>query len=140
MSVETTSAVPKLQDLFLGNVKIGVKNPFAFYVNQDAKRTSKYAVYVSQSGLTMPDRDYYLKDEDRFKRYQEALTAYISKSLAAVGHPQAEKAAADILALEKRIAEVQWSRVENRNPLKTYNKLTQAEIDLVILYFELLQK
>ena len=105
--------------------QIGVATPFALYVNQDSKDSSKYAVWINQSGLGLPDRDYYLNDADEKNRDIRAkYIALVERTLAQSGDTNAAANARDILQLETALAKSQWSRVENRDPVKTYNKVT----------------
>lgn len=108
--------------------KLGVSSPFGFYVYPDAKDPEINAMYMSQSGLGLPDRDYYLKDDEKFVEIRKQYQAYIADVLALVDYEQAEEAAAAILELETKLAEAQWSRVESRNADKTYNKKSLAEL------------
>lgn len=99
---------------------------FGAYVSDDAKAPDKYAVYLFQAGLGMPDRDYYLKPS--FAPQKAAYQAYVARMLTLAGWPGAEKAAADILALETQIAEQSWTRAERRDDDKTYNPYSVAEL------------
>ena len=108
--------------------KTGAGGPFSQLVSLDAKNSTQYAVTLSQGGLGMPDRDYYLKDDAKLKATREKYVAHIGKMLELAGDAQAEKNAAAILALETSIARVQWTRVESRDPIKTYNKKTFKEL------------
>jgi len=105
-----------------------VSMPFAFYVYPDAKDPQTNAMYVSQSGLGLPDRDYYLKDDEKFEEFREAYTEYAADVLEMAGVEDAGEAAERILELETKLAEVQWSRVESRNADKTYNKKSAGEV------------
>ena len=101
-----------------------VTAPFAMRVAQDAKDATKYAVILTQSGLGLPDRDYYLNETDaKFKDARIKYVALIEKKLAQAGEKDSGARATEILALETQLARAQWSRVENRNPVKTYNKV-----------------
>jgi len=108
--------------------QIGVSLPVNSGVGQDARDSSTYAVYVSQGGLSLPDRDYYLKDDAKFKAFRDAYVKHVEKMLSMSGEKNADKAAADILALETQIATIQWTKVENRNPINTYNKIELAKL------------
>ncbi|MEI9996873.1 MAG: M13-type metalloendopeptidase [Rhizomicrobium sp.] len=99
---------------------------FSVFVQPDAKDPAHYAIGLSQSGLGLPDRDYYLQDS--FAAKKAAYQTYIAKLLDLSGWPDAEKNAADIVALETRIAEASWSRVEERDVVKTYNPMSLAEL------------
>ncbi len=102
----------------------GVTTPYDFGVHLDAKDSTRYVVDVSQSGLGLPDRDYYLKQDDAKlvaarAKYQE----FVQSMLSMVGDKSAAESAKNIVALETALANVQWTKVENRDPVKTYNKL-----------------
>ncbi len=102
--------------------KIGIQLPFSFYVGQDQKQSSRYIVYLGQSGLGLPDRDYYLRTSPKFEQFRREYVAYISKLLTLGGISDAQKKAQKILKMETEMARVQWSRVQNRQREKTYNK------------------
>lgn len=104
--------------------RLGATAPYEIYVHQDAKDSTKYIVDVSQSGLGMPDRDYYLKDDDaKLKEVRSKYLAHVEKMLTMSGDKDAVGNAKKILALETALAKVQWTKVENRDPVKTYNKV-----------------
>ncbi len=115
----------------------GVALPLQGYIGQDARDSSRYAVYVSQGGLGLPDRDYYLKDDDaKLKGFRDAYLKHIEKMLEMSGQKDAAKSAAAILALETELAKIQWSKVENRNPVKTYNKVELAKLPELLPDFD----
>jgi putative endopeptidase len=116
--------------------KIGAGGPFGLNVGVDAKNSSQYAVTIFQSGLGMPDRDYYLKDDAKLKATRAKYVAHMEKMLSLAGDGQADKNAAAILALETSIAEAQWTRVENRDPIKTYNKRSFTELPQVMAGYD----
>jgi endothelin-converting enzyme len=101
---------------------IGVQTPFNFYVAQDGKQSDRYICYISQSGLGMPDRDYYLNPSSKFENFRSEYAAYIARIFNLAGEDNAESRAQGILALEKKIAQYHWTRVQNRDRDKTYNK------------------
>ena len=100
--------------------------PYRPVVHQDNRDSTKYVVDLRQSGLGLPDRDYYL--EDQFKEVRAKYAAHVAKMLGMAGDGDAAKSARDIIALETELARVQWTRVENRDPVKTYNKLTLPQL------------
>jgi len=108
--------------------RIGAGAPYAFSINQDARNSLQYAVIVRQSGLGMPDRDYYLKDDAKLKDTRAKYLVHICKMLGMAGDADAQSHAAAILDLETALAQVQWTRVENRDSIKTYNKTAIAEL------------
>ncbi len=105
-----------------------LSGPFSIDVGQDSKDSSRYQVDLSQGGLGMPDRDYYLKDDPRFKAARDAYVAYLTTLFKLAGEKSPDAMAATVLKLETQMAEVQWTKVENRDPEKTYNKKTPAEL------------
>ncbi|HEY1629974.1 MAG TPA: M13-type metalloendopeptidase [Rhizomicrobium sp.] len=100
--------------------------PFNLGTDIDLKDPKHYAVYVSQAGLGLPDRDYYL--EPSFAVQKAAYLAYVGKLLHMVNWPDADKAAKDVVDLETRIAQASWTKVQDRDPVATYNPTTIAEL------------
>ncbi|SKB29318.1 M13 family metallopeptidase [Daejeonella lutea] len=103
----------------------GAGSPFfGFFVGQDRKNVKNLVPQLGQGGTTLPDRDYYLKNDARSLKIQEAYKNYIAKLFTLSGTPQTEAAknAETIFNFEKKLAEAQMSRVEMRDPYKTYNK------------------
>ncbi|NWJ40196.1 MAG: M13 family metallopeptidase [Geothrix sp.] len=102
----------------------GLPGGFSFFVRQDAKASTQYLGYLSQGGTGLPDRDYYLKDDARSKDIRAKYEQHITRMFQLAGDAPALAAvrAKVVLDLETRMAQVQWTRVEQRNPQKTYNK------------------
>ena len=100
---------------------------FGAGVSDDAKNPDKYTLYVSQSGLGLADREFYLREN--FKPQKERYQKYVADMLRLVGWEEPEKAAADVVAMETKIAEAHWTRAESRNRDKTYNPATLAELE-----------
>ena len=107
---------------------IDINVPLRWYVQQDPRDASAYLPGVTQGGLSMPDRDYYLRDDARFAGYREQLRGYISQLMQLSGDADAASSAATITDIEQRLAAAQWSRVQNRDPVATYHKLDRAEL------------
>ena len=104
--------------------QIGVATPYSVYIGQDQRASTKYAAYIGQSGLGLPDRDYYLKmDDKRMVDTRAKYQAHVAKILTLAGEKDADAKAKDIVAFETALAEVQWTKVENRDPVKRYNKV-----------------
>ncbi|MDB5748663.1 MAG: peptidase [Massilia sp.] len=109
--------------------KIGVGTPYGIRVGQDARASTKYATYIGQGGLGMPDRDYYLKLEDkRMADTRAKYEAHVAKVLTLAGEKNAAAQAKAIVDFETELARVQWTKVENRDPVKRYNKMSVAEL------------
>jgi putative endopeptidase len=95
-------------------------------VTIDARNPDRYVVAADVGGLGLPDRDYYLTD--KFAAQKAAYTDFIARTLKMVGWEDPEGAAKAILELETRVAEASWTRTERRDPVKTYNPMTFAEL------------
>ena len=102
---------------------------FGFFIGQDRKYVKNIVPQLSQGGTTLPDRDYYLKNDARSLKIQEAYKNYIAKLFTLSGSSQtnAEKNAETIFNFERALAAAQMSRVEMRDPYKTYNKFSVAD-------------
>ena len=110
--------------------KIGVAGPYAIGVGQDSRASTRYATYISQSGLGLPDRDYYLKKDDaKLADVRAKYQRHVEKMLGMAGDKQAAASAQAIVALETALAQVQWTKVDNRDPVKRYNKVEIAKLD-----------
>ncbi|EGM77549.1 Putative metalloendopeptidase [Rheinheimera sp. A13L] len=102
--------------------------PVVLFISQDQKASDQYITLANQSGLGMPDRDYYLNTDEKSKEIQQKYQAYISKVAELAGWDDPAKVAATVYAIESKLAEAQWSRVQNRDRNATYNKLTLAQL------------
>ncbi len=96
-------------------------------VFDDQKNPDRYALYLSQAGLGLADREFYLRDA--FKPQKERYLKYVADTLRLAGWDEPEANAAAVVALETRIAEAHWTRAESRNRDKTYNPMTVAELE-----------
>ncbi|KQM77244.1 peptidase M13 [Pedobacter sp. Leaf216] len=104
---------------------------FGLGVGQDRKNVNKYMVNIGQGGTTLPDRDYYLKDDARSVKIREAYNTYMVTLFTLTGSTaeEAKQKAATVYKIEKQFAEAQMSRLEMRDPYATYNKITVAELN-----------
>lgn len=107
---------------------VGVGGPVGFFVSTDAKDSNRYLAAIVQSGTSLPDRDYYLEDDEKYAKAREALTAYITKlfALAEIDLPEGD--AAKLLELETKFAKAQWTRTELRDANKRYNKYKVSDL------------
>jgi putative endopeptidase len=111
---------------------IGAGAPYGLGINLDARNSTQYAVILFQGGLGMPDRDYYLKDDAKLKDARASYRAHVEKMLSMAGESKAADYAAAILNLETSLAKIQWTRVEDRDPIKTYNKTAITELSALM--------
>ena len=106
----------------------GLDGPFNFYVGQDDKDSTRYVVFFVQSGLGLPNRDYYFDESERGRFLVQEYQGYISRILSLAGHDNAQAAAARVVGLETTLAEHHWTKVENRDADKVYNPFTDVEL------------
>ncbi len=99
---------------------------FDVAIAADLKNSSRYAVYLSQDGIGLPDRDYYLQNE--FSGQKAAYQAYVGQILNLIKWPNADLRAKQIVELETRIAGASWTKVQDREVDATYNPMTIAEL------------
>src|SRR5262245_20020302 len=121
-------ATPRDVARYIGHSqRIGVAQPIAWFSSPDNKNSTVYIGSVYQRGLTMPDRDYYLSPDARYAQFRAKFGEYVEQMLARAGERNAKSAATRIVALETRLANEQWTKVQNRDPVKTYNPMTLPE-------------
>ena len=132
-AIKSMNAIP---NVMAHMIEIGAGAPFGLQVNLDARNSTQYAVLLHQSGLGLPDRDYYLKEDAKLKQARVAYRAHIEKMLTMAGQAKAAQSAAAILKLETSLAKIQWSRVEDRDPIKTYNKTALSELPALMAGYD----
>ncbi len=132
---EEFAAIDRIKDkvelpaLFARLRQIGVTTPVDLDIDQDKRDSTVYIIYLSQGGLGLPDRDYYIDDSDaKMVGIRKKYGEHIEKMLVMMGDKNAKKKATEILALETAIARIHWTKVENRDPVKTYQKITIKEL------------
>jgi len=107
----------------------GAGGPFNLYIWVDAKDSTRYVTYMWQSGLGLPDRDYYFKDDERSVELREAYVEHVEKMFELAGFDDPAGSAAMLMALETALAEHHWTNVENRDSEARYNRYLFEELD-----------
>lgn len=122
---EVVQSIATLRTQGLGSPLLSV------FISPDRKNVTQYIPSINQGGTTLPDRDYYLKEDARSKKIREAYQKYVAKMFTLIGetNENAAQFADAIVAIETALAKAQFSRVEMRDPYKTYNKLTMAQVN-----------
>lgn len=110
----------------------GIDSPLNFWVDQDAKDSTQYIVYFTQSGLGLPDRDYYFDDTERGREILQKYHAYINQLMTLSKAKINENTVDNIIAIETALAEKHWTRVENRDSDRTYNKLSNTALQQLL--------
>ncbi|MGB1309285.1 MAG: M13 family metallopeptidase [Oceanihabitans sp.] len=101
--------------------KYGISIPLSLFVYQDLKNPNIYTVYTWQAGLGLPDREYYLKNEERSKEIREKYVEHISKMFDLAELPDAKNAAATIMSIETALAEKHLEKEKTRDLVSLYN-------------------
>lgn len=125
--VEQVKSVQEMFELLADFHRRGIGGIFDAGIGADEKNSSIYAYYLSQGGLTLPDRDYYLKDN--FAEIRQKYRQHVAKMFGLLGEDQNQALidAATVLAIENDLAQAGRTRVELRDPDKNYNKFDTAE-------------
>jgi len=126
--LDRINAIENMDDLANTFAAAGYASPFSGYVFADPKETDTYIFQSSLSGLGLPDRDYYTKDDEksveRRAKYVELLTFLLTEAK----DPTPADTAAKIMALETKMAATHWDRAMSRNPEITYNKISMDDL------------
>ncbi|MCB9046006.1 MAG: M13 family metallopeptidase [Chitinophagales bacterium] len=109
---------------------IGLAQVYGFSVSPDDKNVTKQICQIGQGGLGMPDRDYYFNTDERSSKIRDAYKAYQVKVMELMGMDEAgaQAAAANVYALEEKLAGASMTRTERRDPYKVYNKYSLDEL------------
>ncbi|MGB0428164.1 MAG: M13 family metallopeptidase [Flavobacteriales bacterium] len=108
----------------------GIGATFGFWIGADSKDSDKNALQVSQGGFGLPDRDYYLSEDPKMAEIRLAYLLHLEKMFQLIGHDktQAKASAVSVFEFEKALSEVSMTRLDRRDPIKTYNAMTIEEL------------
>lgn len=112
---------------FMGYADVYSSTPLSMYVYIDQKKSDEHIVYVGQSGLGLPDRDYYFKQDEKSQTIREKYQQHMTNMFMLAGFSDPTSITQVVYAIEKDLAEGQWDRIQNRNRDKTYNKMSFAD-------------
>jgi len=111
---------------------------FDISADQDFKDATKVIAHLDQSGLGLPDRDYYVVDDEDKKKIRAAYLEHVQKMLVLAGNKEAraKKMAADVLEIETELAKVSKTKVERRDPKGLYNKIDRSGLESTVGNFD----
>lgn len=115
--------------VLFGKPDLPTPAPIGWGVGIDDANPDRYIVTIGHGGLGLPERDFYLKDTDRFKDLRAKYPVHIAKMLTLAGQSDGSAKAAAIMALETEIAKLHWVITDRRDATKTYNLRTRAELN-----------
>jgi len=136
-AVQRVRSKDELVTLAASMEKVGVPNTFLLFIDQDAKDATQYIVNFYQGGLSLPDRDYYLLDNEKLRDVRSKYITHLETMFTLAGIDGGAKKAKQIMEIEKKLATHHWTRVENRDRNKTYNKFALADLDASMPAFDL---
>lgn len=126
--LDRIAAIETREDLALVFAATGFSSPISGWVDVDSKQTDQYIFYMTQSGLGLPDRSYYLEDSAKNVEIRAAYKAFVTTLLERAGYENPGEAAELVYSVEEEIAEAHWDRAIGRNRNLTYNKMTKEEL------------
>jgi putative endopeptidase len=112
----------------MGDPRMGLDGPFGVYLGVDDKHPTNYSVNLYQSGLGMPDRDYYLREDKELANTRVAYKKYLSQMLGFAGVKDADARADAIYKLEHDLADASWPAQDRRDADKTYNPMKISDL------------
>tara|TARA_R110002073_G_scaffold72537_1_gene177270 strand:+ start:258085 stop:260097 length:2013 start_codon:yes stop_codon:yes gene_type:complete len=128
-TIDGITNVAGLMDFVANEMQEGNRSIISMGVYADAQNSSMNILHFSQSGLGLPDRDYYFKTDPTTVKIQKAYQAYLTTLFNLIGHEAAAQAAEDVYAIEKQLATSHKTRVERRDVKANYNKLAVVDLD-----------
>jgi putative endopeptidase len=129
-SIESIKDVPSLMATIAHLHTIGASPAFTFYIGQDDKISTKYALFLGQGGLGLGDRDYYFNTDERTVSIRNEYVKHLQATMKLIGQDEvsATKNAGTIMKLEIDLAKASRKLEALRDPIKNYNKMTVADL------------
>ena len=112
----------------MARADLGLPAPIDLSLSLDEKNPERYVVAVSHGGLALPERDFYLRDDEQFKTIRSQYAQHIERLLTVAGQAEPAASARAILDLETGIAQRHWPIAERRDRDKTYNARTRLQL------------
>ncbi|MCH9694830.1 MAG: peptidase M13 [Gammaproteobacteria bacterium] len=126
--IDAISDYADLAVYFAETVKRNLDAPFGVGQVADFKNPKEYMIYAGQSGLGLPDREYYLKEDEKSEALRQQYIAHIEKMYGLAGLENGAAAAATVMALETRLAEQNMKKEDARNWTANYNKIALEDL------------
>lgn len=132
--IDAIKDVKGLQAFLIEMEPIGGAGFFGVGVGTDAKNSNRNIVYLSPGPVGLPDRDYYVSDDADSKEKRQKYQQHVSRMLQLIGTPAgvADKQAGQVLALETKMSEPRFTRVERRDRRKSYNPMKVADVQKLV--------
>ncbi|MCU0233539.1 MAG: hypothetical protein MUE90_05840 [Thermoanaerobaculales bacterium] len=127
-AIDAVAGKDELAALFATLGIEGAGAPLSLYIWVDAKDSTRYVAHMGQSGLGLPDRDYYFRDDERSVELREKYRAHIQRMFELAGFDDPAGSAARLVELETELASHHWTTVQNRDSEATYNRVETAAL------------
>lgn len=126
--IDAISSRDELTAYFADAMKRNLSAPMSFGQGEDVKDPTRYIIYVGQSGLGLPDREYYLKEDETSAEIRTKYVEHIEKMFALAGFPDGGAAAKAIMALETRLAKENMTKEQSRKYAENYTKIALQDL------------
>ncbi|PID88585.1 MAG: peptidase M13, partial [Bacteroidia bacterium] len=129
-AVKAMKSTKDLMPMVASFQKQGISTMFHFFGSQDPKNSSMMIGHIYQGGLGLPDKDYYLNTDPRITEIRNAYEKHIVRMFKLIGESdiEARLKASSVMQIETELAKISFSRLENRDPVKTYNKMSVKDL------------
>ena len=136
--INKLSSKEELHAYMIEAYKKGIGGAFGFWIGSDSKNSNENVLQLSQGGGGLPDRDYYLSDNKKMEAIRKAYMIHLEKMFTLVGEnaDEAKKSAQTVFDFEKKFAELSMTRLDRRDPLKTYNPKSIKELNTLAPEFD----
>jgi putative endopeptidase len=118
--IDKVATIGELNLLFPELIPLGIGTPVGFYISRDDKNSERYITNAHQTGLSLPDRDYYLKKDEKNEGIRAAYVTHVNTLFGLAGL-DSENMGETVLKLETQLATAHWTRTDLRDPDKGYN-------------------
>ncbi len=135
--IENISNYDDLAEYFAYASRLGFSSPLEPFVYQDLKDPTFYTVYLFQSGLGLPDREYYIFTDNRSEEIRKAYVEHISKMFGLANWQDSTKASKKIMDLETQLAKIQMKKEDSRNINKLYNMYSEDKLKALMPNFNI---
>lgn len=132
--LDKVAAIKDLSDLseYMAYAQMFSRAPFSTYVYIDAREPDTYITQMGQSGLGLPSRDFYMKDDEKSEEIRNKYLEHVAKMFELAGLENGSEKAKTIMAIEMQIAENHWTKEKLRNPVARYNKMSFEDLQKTI--------
>ncbi len=134
--IEAIDSYDALATYFASALKRGFDAPFVLSQFGDMKNPQYYGIYAYQSGLGLPDREYYLAGDEKSEALRSAYLAHVERMFGLAGFPEPQASATTIMALETRLASEQMRKEDLRDFARNYSKIPVTELHTVMPQFD----